>query len=222
MLERYQRKKFNENKQLLKSYELLDEFKTRRTIRHFSQESFDKQIICNAIQIAGLAPNGANKQPWAFSLISDPRLKKKIREKAEEVEFEFYQIRRPKKWIKDLSALHTNENKKFLTDAPYLLPIFSKSYERDGDNNNPNYYVRESVGIATGFLIASLHQCGLSVLTYTPSKIRFLHDILDRPKNEKLFMLLAIGLPHPLAEVPIITKKSVEEILTIHTPGLVS
>lgn len=222
MLERLKTHIFNENENLAKSYRLVEEFKNRRTVRHFSKETFDSQIIRNAIQIAGLAPNGANKQPWAFSLISDLEIKKEIRKRAEEVEFDFYQVRKPKKWIKDISHLHTNEEKSFLTDAPYLLPIFARTYEQDGDDTSANYYVKESVGIATGFLISTLHQCGLSVLTYTPSKIKFLQDYLNRPKNEKLYMLLAIGIPHPDAEVPVITKKSLEEILTDYKAGQLS
>ena len=214
MLEQYEARIFNENKELKRSFELVDSFKKRRTIRNFSKETFDSQIIINAIEIAGLAPNGANKQPWNFSLISDQELKKEIRKKAEEVEYDFYKVRKPKKWIEDLSHLHTNEKKEFLTDAPYLLPIFCKSCTIENNESSTNYYVKESVGIATGFLISALHQSGLSVLTYTPSKIQFIHKLLNKSKNEKLFMLLVIGLPHPEASVPVIDKKPINEILT--------
>ena len=214
MLEPYIHSYLNENESVEISRSLLNQFKKRRTIRDFKTDKFNKEIILNAIQIAGLAPNGANKQPWSFVLIESSEMKSRIRNESEKHEYDFYNIKKPKKWLNDLKHLHTDENKFFLTDAPYLIPVFSKSYEKVNSEIKGNYYVKESVGIAVGFLISALHQSGISTLTYTPSKMNFLKSMLNRPEEEKLFMLIAVGLPKTGTMVPTITKKPLDQILT--------
>lgn len=198
------------------SSKLLEIFKRRRTIRHFSSETPPEEILLHAIQIAGLAPNGANKQPWSFALIQSPEIKKKIQEMAEEREQVFYNEMTHIKWHEDLKPLHTEEKKPFLTEAPYLIPIFYQPYSlsETGEKQN-HYYVKESVGIATGLLISALHLCGLSLLTYTPTKMQFLTELLGRPKEERVFMLLAVGYARKEALVPRISKKTMEQILTL-------
>lgn len=217
MLEKFERPPFSNQAALNKSHELLDLFKGRRTIRDFAQAGVDEEVILNAIKIASLAPNGANKQPWSFSLIKNPELRHNLRDRAEGYEGEFYNTDQYSQWKKDLKHLHTDEHKTFLTDADFLLAIFAQNFELDDKgNSSPHYYVKESVGIATGFLISTLHQCGLNVLTYTPSKMQFLCEMLERPRNEKLFILLAIGVAHPEAQVPAIDKKPINSLLTYH------
>ena len=149
-------------------------------------------------------------------MISDANTKQKIKELAEKEEKLFYQVRRPKQWLKDLQSIGTDEKKDFLVQADYLIAIFSKHYDEQNGIKTANYYVKESVGIATGFLISALHLFGLSVLTYTPSNMRFLSKLFSRPENERPFMLLAVGLPHRNATVPNISKKMLKEILNIH------
>lgn len=217
MLEQFRRPPFSNQEAKQKSQELLKTFQGRRTVRDFAPANVDEEIIKNAIKMASLAPNGANKQPWKFSLIKNKNLRHKIRERAEFNEEEFYWGEKYPVWKKDLKHLHTDEKKPFLTEADYLLAIFAENYSIDeyGEKSN-HYYVKESVGIATGFLICSLHQSGLNVLTYTPSKMQFLCEMLDRPRNEKLYILLAIGVAHPEACVPAIKKKNIEQVLIEH------
>ena len=201
-------------KEMLKRSE---EFKNlmlrRRTVRSFSNEPVDFRIIENAVLTAGSAPNGANKQPWKFVLVSSPEIKRKIREEAEKLEKEFYEKTAPEEWLEDLKPLGTGASKPFLEDAPYLIVVFAEKYKIVNGKKEKNYFVKESVGIATGFLVAALHNAGLAVLTYTPSPMDFLSKILNRPENEKPFILLATGYPKEDTEVPDITKKSLEEIL---------
>lgn len=187
----------------------------RRTVRHFSDKPVPRSIIENAIKTAGTAPSGANKQPWHFVPINAAELKHKIREAAEEEERAFYGGKASDRWLKDLEQFATDANKPFLETAPWLIVIFKELYERtdDGEKRN-NYYVSESVGIATGFLIAALHNAGLATLTHTPSPMGFLGDILGRPSNEKAVILLVAGYPGDDAVVPAITKKPLEEIST--------
>jgi iodotyrosine deiodinase len=217
MLEKFVRPPFSNQDAKEKSRNLVNQFKQRRTIREFIPANVDEEIVMNAIKVASLAPNGANKQPWKFSLIKNKNLRHKIRTEAESYEKEFYQGEQYPGWKQDLKHLHTNEEKTFLTDADYLLAIFAENFGiNENGQRTSNYFVKESVGIATGFLISSLHQCGLNVLTYTPSKMQFLCETLNRPRNEKLYLLLAIGVAHPEAEVPSIEKKAIKEILTYH------
>lgn len=214
MLQTYQTQNYNSNDSLSVSETLMDLFRRRRSIRHFSDQKVDPQVVLNCIQVAGLAPSGANKQPWSFCLIENDNLKAEIRNLAEKEEQDFYLRRKPSKWLNDLKHLHTDENKSCLTEAQFLIPVFSRGYEKGEDQEtNPNYYAKESVGIATGFLISALHLSGLSTLTYTPSRMNFLPTHLERPKNEKLFMVLLAGLPATEAQVPVISKKALDQIV---------
>lgn len=185
----------------------------RRTVREFSERPVPREVIGKCLLAAGTAPSGANKQPWHFAVAQDPELKRKIREAAEEEEHEFYTRRATDEWLEDLAFLGTDENKPFLEKAPCLIGIFSESYRIDENGNRKkNYYVRESVGIATGMLITALHHAGLATLTHTPSPMGFLNGLMNRPENEKPFLLLVVGYPEEGATVPDITKKPLEEI----------
>lgn len=190
-----------------------EDMKRRRTVRDFSDRPVPREIIENCIRTAGTAPNGANKQPWYFAVVSDPEIKKKIREAAEEEEREFYENRATDEWLEALAPLGTDQNKPFLEDAPYLIAIFSESYGiKENGEKETHYYVKESVGIATGMLITAVHNAGLVSLTHTPSPMGFLNDILDRPLNERPFLLLVVGYPKENVNVPDITKKSLDEV----------
>lgn len=196
-----------------RSEEFYNNIKRRRTVRNFSNRSVHQEVIQNCLRAAGTAPNGANRQPWHFVAVSDPDIKKEIRIAAEEEEHEFYKHRAPIDWLEALSPLGTDENKPFLETAPYLIVIFSQSYEIDLDGRKlKNYYVQESVGIATGILITALHYSGLVTLTHTPAPMKFLNKILNRPSNEKPFLILVVGYPAKDAKVPDIRKKELEEI----------
>ena len=175
-----------------KFYEIISK---RRSVRDFDSKKIDLKIIKNAILSAGSAPNGANLQPWHFVIIKDKKIKKKIRIAAEIEEKEFYNKKAPKEWLKALEPLGTDEDKKFIENAPVLIAIFEKKYSFQKKKKIKNYYVRESVGIATGILITCLHMSGLCMLTHTPSPMNFLNTILDRPANEKPFVLLVVGYP---------------------------
>jgi nitroreductase len=193
------------------------ELKQRRTVRDFSSQAVDPAIIERCIQAAGTAPNGANLQPWHFAVVSSPEMKAEIRTRAEAEEREFYENRAPDDWLEALAPLGTDANKPFLETAPYLIAIFGQAYGFDEQGKKrKHYYVNESVGIATGMLITALHHCGLATLTHTPSPMGFLNEILDRPKNERAFLLLVVGHPAKGAQVPDITKKSLDEISSRH------
>lgn len=187
----------------------------RRTVRHFSDKPVPRELIEECLLTAGTAPNGANLQPWHFVVVSDPKVKHEIRVAAEEEEREFYHHRAPKEWLEALAPLGTDEYKPFLDTAPYLIAIFGKNHSELPDGRRvKNYYVNESVGIATGFLIAAIHNTGLASLTHTPSPMGFLNSILNVPADAKPFLLLVVGYPAGNAEVPVITKKSLNEIVT--------
>ncbi|MFO7663882.1 MAG: nitroreductase family protein [Chloroflexota bacterium] len=191
------------------------ELKRRRTVRHFSDQPVPREIIMDCLQAATTAPSGANHQPWHFVAVSDPDLKRRIRQAAEKEERAFYDDRATTQWLEALAPLGTNADKPFLEIAPYLIAVFAQSYGLDPDNRKiKHYYVQESVGIATGFLIAAIHHAGLASLTHTPSPMGFLNQILGRPNNERPFLLLVVGYPAPDAEVPVITKKSRDEVIT--------
>ncbi len=189
--------------------------KRRRTVRDFSNRPVPKEVIEQCILAAGTAPNGANKQPWHFVAVSDAEVKKKIRLAAEAEEHEFYNRRAPQDWLDDLKKFRTNEEKPFLETAPYLIGIFAQSYGLDENaNKDKHYYVKESVGIATGILITALHESGLATLTHTPSPMGFLNEVMGRPDNEKAFLLLVVGYPAEGTEVPSISKKPLNKIAT--------
>ena len=204
-------------KMIENSVEFYENIRCRRTIREFSERAVPIEIVNNCIKAAGTAPNGANLQPWHFAIVSNPDVKKKIREGAEVEEREFYNGKAPQEWLDALAPLGTDEHKPFLETAPYLIVIFSKSYEEMPDGTKvKHYYATESVGIATGMLITALHQSGLATLTHTPSPMKFLNEILDRPKYERPFLILVVGYPSENAQVPNITKKPLDEIATYH------
>ncbi|MGV6826649.1 MAG: nitroreductase family protein [bacterium] len=189
---------------------------TRRTVRHFSTQIVDDEIVLNAIRAAGTAPSGANMQPWQFVLIKDPIVRSQIRDAAEAEESELYEHRASQQWLDALAPLGTDAHKPFLEDAPVLIAIFQKKFTIDKDGKRlKNYYPSESVGIATGILITALHQAGLATLTHTPSPMNFLNQILSRPLHEKPFLLLVAGLPSEHAEVPNIERRIFEDICTI-------
>lgn len=209
--------KFPEEEMVRRSKEFYDQIKRRRTVRDFSDRPVPREIIDNCILSAGTAPNGANQQPWHFAVVSSAEIKTKIREAAEEEEREFYNGRASDEWLDALAPLGTDEHKPFLGIAPYLIVVFGKPHDVAEDGSRiKNYYATESVGIATGMLITALHHCGLATLTHTPSPMKFLNQILNRPSNERPFVLLVTGYPTDDAEVPVITKKSLTEITSDH------
>lgn len=187
--------------------------KARRTVREFSDRPIPDGVIESCIKAAGTAPNGANKQPWHFAVVKSAAIKKKIREAAEAEEEAFYSHRAPDDWLEDLVPFGTNEHKPFLEKAPVLIGIFAQSYHlTEQGKKEKHYYVKESVGIATGMLITALHNAGLATLTHTPSPMGFLADIMQRPSHEKAFLLLVVGYPEKGTQVPDINKKSLDEI----------
>lgn len=189
----------------------------RRTVRHYSTEPVPDTLIDDAIAVAGSAPSGANLQPWQFVVVRDHEVKRRIRLAAEEEERAFYEQRAPAEWLAALAPLGTDWQKEFLESAPCLIVVFRIDYGIRRDENGEerhvkHYYAGESVGIACGFLLAALHIAGLATLTHTPSPMGFLSSILERPKNEKPFLLVAVGYPSPDALVPSIQKKPLDAI----------
>ncbi len=198
---------------LRRALEFYDDIKKRRTVREFSYRPVDEDVIRACLLAAGTAPNGANLQPWHFVVVRDPEVKRQIRQAAEAEEHDFYTRKAPQEWLDALRPLGTDEHKPFLEDAPFLIAIFYKNFDLLPDGRKvKNYYAQESVGIATGFLIAALHRAGLATLTHTPSPMAFLNQLLERPVHERPFLLLVVGYPAETARVPVITKKPLEEI----------
>ena len=189
-----------------RSENFLNKIGSRRTVRSFSPKPIPIQAVENAVRAAASAPSGANKQPWHFVVVKDPSIKKKIRVAAEKEEKEFYAHRAPDYWLEDLNQFKTDWRKPFLEKAPVLIAVFRQSYVDLGSTKKKNYYVSESVGISCGFLLAALHSAGLATLTHTPSPMGFLEKILNRPKNEKAFLLIHVGYPSKKAEVPFLQK----------------
>ena len=188
----------------------------RRSVRDFSDRAVDREIIENAVRSAGSAPSGANKQPWHFAIVQSQETKALIRKAAEAEEQEFYNGRAPQAWLDDLKVFETDEHKPFLETAPYLIAVFLERNTVDEEGvKHKNYYMPESVGIATGMLITALHVSGLATLTHTPSPMKFLNQILERPSNEKPFMLIVAGYPADQVTVPDIERKSFDEIASI-------
>jgi len=184
----------------------------RRTVREYASTPVPRAIIEDCLRCASTAPSGANQQPWHFAVVSDPDIKKKIREGAEEEERAFYSGRAPDDWLDALSHLGTDEHKPFLEIAPHLIVIFAQNHGVRADGSTfKHYYVSESVGIATGMLIAAVHNAGLVSLTHTPSPMGFLNEILDRPRHERPFLVLVVGYPADDVKVPVITKKPLDE-----------
>lgn len=190
-------------------YSLMDK---RRTVRDISDQPVDRAVIETIIKTASSAPSGAHKQPWTFCAISNPEIKRQIRAAAEKEEYESYNGRMSERWLKDLEPIGTDHNKPFLEEAPWLIVVFKRVYEQEAGEKQNNYYVNESVGIACGFLITAIHNAGLVTLTHTPSPMNFLTKILDRPENERPFLLLPVGIPKKDALVPDLKRKELDEI----------
>ena len=205
--------------QLQRSREFLAQMRQRRTVRQFSTDPVPYELIENAIATAGTAPSGANQQPWTFVVITDPNLKRQIREAAEEEETAFYERRASQEWLDALAHLGTDEIKSHITDAPYLIVCFRQPFSycidpATGDKKRvKHYYSDESMGIAVGMLLTALHLSGLVTLTHTPSPMRFLGELLNRPENERAYVLIPVGYPSEDAQVPVISKKPLSEIL---------
>ena len=212
--------KFNElsiSEMQSRARSFLARMSTRRTVRNFSDRSVPKEIIEQALATAGSAPSGANRQPWHFAVAGTNEVKRRIRIGAEEEEHEFYNRRAPKEWLDALKPFGTDERKPFLEIAPWIITVFAKKIELDEDNQKQkNYYVTESVCIATGLLIAALHNAWLATLTHTPSPMKFLNEIFDRPVSEKPLMLVVTGYPSEGVKVPSIKRKSLEQISSFH------
>ncbi len=195
-------------------YEFMDK---RRSIRFFSDKPVSKNIIEQIIMTASSAPSGAHKQPWTFCAINNKEIKSKIREAAEKEEYENYHGRMSDEWMDDLKAFGTDWNKEFIDIAPWIIIIFRKSYDMIDGEKKKNYYVQESVGIAAGMLISAIHNAGLVTLTHTPSPMNFMSKILDRPANEKPFLLLPVGYPTEDAVVPILERKGVDDVIVYYS-----
>jgi nitroreductase len=209
----YHMPELSESELIKNSEEFYQSMDSRRTVREFDTRSFPVEVLENIIRTAGTAPSGAHKQPWTFCLISDPQLKRKIRQAAEEEEKISYSQRMPEDWKNDLKPLGTDWEKPFLEEAPYLIVVFKQSYGLEDGEKVQHYYVSESVGIACGFLIAAIHHAGLVTVTHTPSPMNFLSKLLNRPINEKPFLLLPIGYPKSETYVPDIKRKGLEKII---------
>lgn len=196
-------------------FELMDR---RRTVREYSPRDVPLELVERAIETAGTAPSGANMQPWRFVVVRDAEVKRKIREAAEKEEHESYTSRMSEKWLRRLAPLGTDEHKPFLEIAPYLIVVFRITSVEENGETEPTYYSQESVGIAVGLLLAALHNMGLATLTHTPSPMKFLQEILGRPRNEVPFVLIPVGYPAEDARVPDIKRKPLEEIMQVVYP----
>lgn len=208
----YSRERKSEAESVAAAQAFLDQISARRSVRMFSPEAVPLQAIDLAISAANSAPSGANMQPWKFVVVTDPSLKRRIRKAAEAEEKENYSGRMPQQWLRALAPLQTDWHKEFLEIAPVLIAVFREDYHQDGDERIHHYYVSESVGIACGILLAALNAAGLETLTHTPSPMGFLRQILDRPGNEKPYLLLPVGYPADGCRVPAITKKTQDEV----------
>jgi iodotyrosine deiodinase len=198
---------------LERSRDFLELLRARRSIRRFSSEPVPWELIENAIRSAGTAPSGAHQQPWTFVVVSDPETKRRLREGAEAEEREFYDHRATPEWKEAIRPIGTDWVKTHITDAPYVIVVFEQAWRPENGRKVKHYYVRESVGIAVGFLLASLQAAGLCALTHTPSPMRFLAEILDRPENERPFILIPVGYPAADADVPDLVRKPLDDIL---------
>jgi len=203
--------------QLQRSKSFYDFMDNRRSVREFSDRAIPREVIENLIKTASTAPSGAHKQPWTFCVVSNPEVKKQIRIAAEEEELESYSSRMSNDWLEDLKPLGTDWHKPFLETAPYLIIVFRRIYEfsAEGKKKN-NYYVQESVGLATGILLAAIHNAGLVALTHTPSPMNFISKILSRPENEKPFLLIPVGYPVDQCWVPDIKRKELSDICVFY------
>jgi iodotyrosine deiodinase len=206
--------RLSEDDQLARSREFLESMRRRRTVRDFSSEPVPYELVRNAIEVAATAPSGAHQQPWTFVVVSDPDVKCAIRRAAEEEERRSYESRMPDEWLEALHPLGTDWRKAHIEDAPFLVVVFEQAYGVTPDGNKiKHYYVRESVGIAVGLLLASFHQAGLASLTHTPSPMAFLREILGRPANERPYVLVPVGYPADGCAVPDLARKPLDQVL---------
>jgi iodotyrosine deiodinase len=201
------------DEQQARSTEFLERMRARRSVRQFSPEPVPVELIENAVATAGTAPSGAHQQPWTFVVVSDSELKRRIREAAEEEERRNYAGRMSDEWLAAVGPIGTDWHKPHIEDAPYVIVVFEQVYGLDGERKVKHYYVKESVGIATGLLLASLQLAGLATLTHTPSPMGFLARILQRPPNERPYVLIPVGYPAPGAEVPDLERKPLDAIM---------
>ncbi|MGQ0738201.1 MAG: nitroreductase family protein [Bacteroidota bacterium] len=209
----YSKETFSAEEMIKKSHEYYEWMNKRRTVRDFSDKQVPKEVIEKIILAASTAPSGAHKQPWIFCAVSDPAIKKQIRQEAEKEEYESYTGRMPQEWLNDLRPLQTDWRKEFLETAPYLIIVFKRSYEvEEAGHKHQNYYVTESCGIACGFLLTAIHHAGLAALTHTPSPMNFLSAVLKRPENEKPFLLIPVGYPADECWVPELRRKELSTI----------
>jgi len=205
--------RLSEEEALARSRDFLARVAERRSVRQFSDEPVPDELIENAIRAAGTAPSGANQQPWTFVVVSDPEVKARLRAAAEHEEDLLYTQRASDEYLEAIEPIGTDARKPHVTDAPYLIVVFEQAWSRDENGEKrKNYYVRESVGIAVGFLLLALHNAGLATLTHAPSPMGFLKEILERPENERPFLLIPVGYPADDAEVPQLEKKPLGEI----------
>ena len=204
---------FSEYQVIYRSAQFFHELNGRRSIREFSDKKIPEGVIENIVKTASTAPSGAHKQPWFFAVVTSAEMKKRIREAAEKEEYENYHGRMSEEWLKDLEKFDTNWKKPFLEIAPALIIIFKQTYEETFEGKAKNYYVNESVGIAAGMLISAIHHAGLVTLTHTPSPLNFLAELLGRPQNEKPYLLLPIGFPSKEAQVPLLERKALAEVM---------
>jgi nitroreductase len=208
-------RRIEEPEQIKRAEEFYEMLKRRRTVRDFSAETVPFEIVEQAIFTAGTAPSGANMQPWRFVVVKDGDIKRRIRIAAEREEYESYHGRMSGKWLRRLAILGTDEHKPFLDTAPFLIVVFRINAVTENGETEPTYYSQESVGIAVGMLLAALHNAGLATLTHTPSPMKFLQEILKRPKTEIPFVLIPVGYPAAGAKVPDIERKSLAEIMQV-------
>ena len=212
----YTAQKFSPVESAQRSADYREYMDQRRSIRYFSDKPVSPEVIENLIMTASTAPSGAHKQPWTFCAVSNPEIKAKIRKAAEEEEYISYNGRMSEEWLEDLKPFGTDWHKEFLTVAPWLVIIFKKAFDYEGVEKKKNYYVNESVGIAAGMFISAIHNAGLVTLTHTPSPMNFLQKILERPDNERPFLLLPVGYATDDAVVPVLERKSEEQVISYY------
>ncbi|MBT8218253.1 MAG: nitroreductase family protein [Bacteroidia bacterium] len=211
---KYEPVRFSEKESEQRAHSFRTFMDKRRSIRYFSDKPVSKQLIEDLIMTGSSAPSGAHKQPWTFCAVSNAELKSKIRAAAENEEYESYNHRMSDEWLEALKPFGTDWHKEFLDIAPWLIIVFKKSYDLNPDGSrSKNYYVNESVGLAVGFLLAAIHNAGLVSLTHTPSPMNFLQTILERPPNEKPFLLMPVGYPADEVEVPNLNRKSSKAVI---------
>ena len=212
----YKGEAYDEKELIAKSVEYYNWMEKRRTVRDFSEQPVPLEVIQKIVLSASTAPSGAHKQPWSFCVVSNPEIKKKIRQAAEKEEKESYNGRMTQEWLEDLAPLGTDWQKPFLETAPHLIIVFKRIYELKGEVKRNNYYVSESVGIACGFLLTAIHNAGLVALTHTPSPMNFLSKLLNRPENERPFLLIPVGYSAVNALVPDLRRKDLDEVLFLY------